>query len=75
MSTHVGVVRGSVSVLDKVAGLMTAFRGWRARRQEIVRVARELDCYSDRDLAELGLFRNDIPAVARGEYAGGYRTN
>lgn len=31
------------------------------------RVARELARFSDRELADLGLTRGDIPAIARGE--------
>ncbi len=36
-----------------------------ARQQD--RVARELSLLSDRELADFGLSRGDIPAVARGE--------
>lgn len=36
-----------------------------ARQQD--RVARELSLLSDRELADFGLTRGDIPAVARGE--------
>ena len=37
-----------------------------ARQQD--RVARELSLLSDRELADFGLSRGDIPAVARGEF-------
>jgi uncharacterized protein YjiS (DUF1127 family) len=69
MSAHIATVRGSASVLD-LTGLMNAFRVWRARRQEIARITRELETFNDRELADLGLSWSDIPAVARGEYAG-----
>ncbi len=38
------------------------------RRQQAARIATELEAYSDRELAELGLCRGDIPAVARGTF-------
>jgi uncharacterized protein YjiS (DUF1127 family) len=47
-------------------GLKVWFREWNARRQEIARITRELESMSNRELAELGLCRSDIPAVARG---------
>ena len=37
-----------------------------ARRQEIARVMHELSTCSDRQLADLGFSRADIPDVARG---------
>ncbi len=59
------------------AGLLTAFRvklgelrlEWqqaKSRRQEIARVTHELSTCSDRQLADLGFSRCDIPDVARG---------
>lgn len=41
----------------------------RAQRQEIFRIESELDGCSDRQLADLGLSRSDIHAVARGTYS------
>jgi uncharacterized protein YjiS (DUF1127 family) len=49
-------------------------RSWQrtqARRRDIAQVVRELDMYSDRELAELGLGRGDILDVARGTYRRG----
>jgi uncharacterized protein YjiS (DUF1127 family) len=43
-------------------------RGWLARRREIARIEFELNTYSDRHLADLGLTRGDIPMVARGRF-------
>ena len=42
----------------------------RARKQceEVSRITRELADCTDRQLADLGLCRSDIPAVARGTY-------
>ena len=59
------------------AGLLAAFRiklgelrlEWqqaKAQRQEIARVEHELSLCSDRQLADLGFSRCDIPDVARG---------
>lgn len=41
--------------------LIPALAEWRRRR----RVRRELEAMSDRELAELGLFRCDVPSFAR----------
>ncbi len=41
---------------------------WQARRARQARIMRELSTYADRDLADLGFTRADIPAVARGTY-------
>jgi uncharacterized protein YjiS (DUF1127 family) len=44
------------------------FRAWRAQRQQVARVTAELNCYTERELADLGLSRADIPSVARGTF-------
>lgn len=60
-------------------GLLAAFRiklnelrlEWqqaRSQRQEIARVTHELSRCSDRQLADLGFSRSDIPDVARGSF-------
>jgi len=69
MSAHTATVRSSASVFS-LTGLQNAFRAWRARQREIAQITRELESMNNRELAELGLCRSDIPAVARGEYAG-----
>lgn len=43
----------------------------RAQRQEIGRITRELQGYTDRQLADLGMSRADIPDVARGLFRAG----
>jgi uncharacterized protein YjiS (DUF1127 family) len=70
MNAIVGAVRGatSVSAFDRLAA---NFRAWRERRREIARITRELECYTDRELAELGFCRSDIPDIARGHVAMG----
>ncbi len=49
----------NVTMLDQI-------KAWNRRRQTIARVTRELNTYSNRQLADLGLSRGDIPDVARG---------
>ena len=47
--------------------------GWRqraVRRARAAQVRRELDAYTDRELADLGLSRSDIPGLARAAYDG-----
>ncbi len=44
------------------------FRAWRQNRKQVARVTFELNCYSDRELADLGLSRGDIRDVARGTF-------
>lgn len=44
-----------------VARLGVALADWRLYRRTLA----ELDALSDRDLADLGLFRHDIPRIAR----------
>ena len=59
------------------AGLLAAFKSKlselrferqkaKSQRQEIARVTQELSICSDRQLADLGFRRSDIPEVARG---------
>jgi len=54
------------------AQLRQQFQTWNARRREVARITRELESMSNRELAELGLCRSDIPAVARGEQWSAY---
>lgn len=56
--------RSRGSLWRRVAGLLHAFH--KASQQR--RVASELAAFSDRELADLGLTRGDIPGVARGEW-------
>ena len=40
----------------------------RAQRETVFRITQELANCTDRQLADLGMSRSDIPAVARGTY-------
>jgi len=51
-----------------VAQIGAAIRRHRDGSRERRRIERELGTYSDRELAELGITRTDIPAIARGEF-------
>ena len=51
--------------LAPVPGIVSGVRAWLKRRIEISRIERELLAYTDRDLADLGLRRCDIPNIAR----------
>jgi uncharacterized protein YjiS (DUF1127 family) len=51
-----------------VTGWAESWAEFRAERAERRRITRELNSYSNSELAELGLFRHDIDAVARGIY-------
>ncbi len=53
-----------------VAQLMTTITAARRRRTEENRIRAELSTYSNRELAELGLSRGDIEAIARGKFGG-----
>lgn len=46
--------------------LRDRFAAWNERRRTIARITRELNTYTERQLADLGLSRGDIPDVARG---------
>lgn len=51
-----------------VSGLFERVEAWRSRRRQSARIAFELSCYTERELADLGLTRDDIAQVARGDY-------
>lgn len=51
---------------DASVSLRDRFSAWNQRRRTIARVTRELNTYTERQLADLGLSRSDIPDVARG---------
>ncbi len=46
--------------------LFNRINEWLAERRRVGQISRELYRYADRDLADMGLTRGDIPAVARG---------
>ena len=53
----------------KLGELQLEWQQARSRRLEIARVTHELSGYSDRQLADLGFSRADIPEVARGTFS------
>jgi uncharacterized protein YjiS (DUF1127 family) len=48
--------------------LLLKWQRAKAHRAEVFRITQELAGCTDRQLADLGLYRSDIPAVARGTY-------
>ena len=56
------------SLADRVRGLNLRFQAYRAEARKRSQITRELSTYSDDELAEFGLSRFDIPAVAAGTY-------
>lgn len=64
-------VRGRASVGTLLHQLGMDWQRARARRQEIGRITRELQGYTDRQLTDLGMSRADIPDVAHGTFRAG----
>ncbi len=54
---------------SRVSGLFRRIDAWRGQRRQAARIVFELNCYSERELADLGLTRDDIGSVARGDYS------
>ncbi len=69
--TYDNTTTGFGLLADRPASIAARFRAWRARREQINRISFELSCYTDRELADLGLSRGDIPEVARGTFRRG----
>ncbi len=46
----------------------TRYRAFRSLSAEQVRIRRELESYTDRQLSDLGFSRLDIPSVAAGHF-------
>ncbi|MDR3515988.1 MAG: DUF1127 domain-containing protein [Azospirillaceae bacterium] len=57
--------RFGIPVLSRLAARWNAFS---AERRQRAQIERELNTYTDRELAELGLCRSDIVDVANGTY-------
>jgi uncharacterized protein YjiS (DUF1127 family) len=49
-----------------IANITARVREWIENRRQIARITMELDMHSDHALADMGLSRGDIYAVARG---------
>ncbi len=60
--------RGFAALRTKQAELRLKRQRARVQREEVTRITQELADCSNRQLADLGLCRSDIPAVARGTY-------
>ncbi len=50
-----------------IRGLIAKVAKWREQRRTYNNVMFELEHMTDRDLADIGISRYDIPAIARGE--------
>lgn len=55
----------------RLAAARTGFSAWRARRAVYLQTRHELSMLTDRDLADLGIARCDIPRIARSSARGG----
>ncbi len=60
--------RGFAAFKSKQDQLFLNWRRARAHREEAFRITQELARCTDRELADLGLCRSEIPAVANGTY-------
>ncbi len=56
------------SFADRIRSLTLRIEAYRAAARQRNRILRELSCYSDDELSELGFSRSDVPAVAAGTY-------
>ena len=63
--------RGVAALRLKQRQLSLKWQRAKAEREQIFRITQELERCNDRDLADLGLSRADIPDVARGTYRRG----
>ena len=60
--------RGPASTAPASGPFARGFKRWAEDRAVRHRLERELQSHSDRDLAELGMSRSDIPDVIRGHF-------
>jgi uncharacterized protein YjiS (DUF1127 family) len=60
--------RGFAAIRSKQSELLLNWQRARAHRDEVFRITHELTGCTDRELADLGLCRSEIPAVANGTY-------
>ena len=67
-SIHHDTRAGFGAAPTSIRGFADRYRAWSARRRQVNRVTAELNSYTERQLADLGLCKSDIPAVARGEF-------
>lgn len=55
----------SLSLADRFPGFIASVKAALARRAVYLQTVRELDALTDRELADLGLSRLEIPTLAR----------
>jgi len=55
----------SLSLADRFPGFIANLKATFARRAVYMQTVRELDALTDRELADLGISRLDVPALAR----------
>lgn len=55
----------SLSLADRFPGIIASVKAALARRAVYMQTVRELDALTDRELADLGMSRLEIPALAR----------
>ena len=60
--------RGAAALKLKQRELSLKWQRAKMEREQIFRITQDLERCSERQLADLGLSRADIPAVARGTY-------
>ena len=60
--------RGYAAIRTKLGHISLNWQRARAHRDEVFRVTQELAGCTDRELADLGISRSEIPAVAHGTY-------
>lgn len=60
--------RGLTAIRTMQNQLLLRWQRAKARRAEAFRLTEELAGCTDRQLADLGLYRSDIPAVVQGTY-------
>ena len=63
------IFRGLTAFKVKQAELRLKQQRAQAQREEVFRITHELGGYTDRQLADMGLSRSEIPAVACGTYS------
>lgn len=60
-----GLAQEFTGVLDRVRALRARFEDWSRRRRAYLDTLAELQALSQRELADIGLAREDLPRVAR----------
>jgi uncharacterized protein YjiS (DUF1127 family) len=56
--------KGASNIAKQARLLFSAFSNWRQKRKRYYNTMAELDALSDRELADIGMVRSDIRAIA-----------